>query len=110
VRALIERAKRDPRRHVLVRGSTRENQENLTEDFVRELERTSAATQRAREEMEGEFFDDAEGALFKQEWIDRARRDMPTTFKRRAISVDPAISLRKGTDATGHRRSRARHR
>jgi hypothetical protein len=26
---------------------------------------------------------------------------MPTKFKRRAISVDPAISMRKGTDATG---------
>jgi phage terminase large subunit-like protein len=101
VRNLIERSVRDPRRHVLVRGSTHENQENLTEDFVRELEAEYGGTQRGREELEGQFFDDAEGSLFKQEWIDRARRDMPTVFKRRAISVDPAISMRKGTDATG---------
>jgi len=101
VRYLLERAERDPVRHIVVRGSTRENRDNLTADFVTELESEIGGTMRGAEELEGQFLDDAEGALFKQEWIDRARRDMPTTFKRRIIAVDPAISTRKGTDRTG---------
>lgn len=101
VRYLIARAQRDPARHVLVRGSTRENVDNLTDDFVRDLESDYGGTQRGREELEGEFFDDTDGALFRQAWIDRARRDMPTTLRRRVIALDPAISTRKGTDRTG---------
>lgn len=101
VRFLLERAKRDPQRHVVVRGATRDNADNLTADFVAELEGDYGGTQRARQELDGEFFDDAEGALFKQDWIDRARRDRPTVLKRRILFVDPAISVRRGTDATG---------
>ena len=66
-----------------------------------ELEAEYAGTQRGREELDGEFFDDAEGALWQQAWIDRARRELPDTLKRRVLSVDPAISTRRGTDATG---------
>jgi len=101
VRFLLERAAHDPARHVVVRGATRDNADNLTADFVQELVSDYGGTQRARQELEGEFFDDAEGALFRQAWIDAARRDVPTTLKRRIIFVDPAISTRSGTDATG---------
>ncbi len=101
VRYLLERSERDPQRHVVVRGSTRDNADNLDAGFVTSLETEIGGTQRGREELEGIFYDDAEGALFQQAWIDRARRDMPTTLRRRIVSVDPAISTRKGTDATG---------
>lgn len=101
VRYLIERAAKDPTRHILIRGASRENADNLTDGVIAEWESEYGATTRAREELEGMFFDDAEGALFKQEWIDSHRRDMPSQLKRRILSVDPAISTRKGTDATG---------
>lgn len=101
VRYLLERAARDPARHIVVRGSTRDNSDNLDTDFVSSLEAELGGTARGRAELEGIFDDDAEGALFKQEWIDRARRDLPTAFKRRVLSVDPTISTRKGTDRTG---------
>ena len=101
VRFLLERAARDPQRHVVVRGSTSENSDNLTEGFVAELVSDYGGTQRARQELEGEFFDDAEGALFKQAWIDAARRERPNALKRRILFVDPAISMQRGTDATG---------
>lgn len=101
VRQLIERALRDPMRHVIVRGSSRENIDNLTDGVVAEWEAELGGTHRGREELEGEFFDDADGALFRQEWIDRARRDMPTALRRRVLSIDPTISTRKGTDRTG---------
>lgn len=101
VRYLIERARLDPYRHVLVRGSTTENAANLTAGVVAEWEAELAGTQRGREELGGEFFDDSDGALFRQEWIDRARREMPTALRRRLLAVDPTISTRRGTDRTG---------
>lgn len=101
VRQLLERAARDPQKHIVVRGATRENADNLDAGFVTELEAELAGTQRGKEELEGIFLDDDEGALWRQEWIDRARRDMPTVLKRRVVALDPAISTRKGTDRTG---------
>lgn len=101
VRYLLERSQRDPVRHIVIRGSTRENRDNLTHEFVGELEAELGGTRRGAEELDGIFHDDSDGALFKQEWIDRARRDMPTQLKRRVLSVDPTISTRKGTDRTG---------
>jgi phage terminase large subunit-like protein len=101
VRYFLERAARDPRRHLVVRGATRDNGDNLDVDFVTSLEAEIGGTMRGRAELEGLYDDDADGALWKQEWIDAHRRDMPTVLKRRIISIDPAISTRKGTDATG---------
>jgi len=101
IRQLIERAAANPQRHVLVRGTTYENADNLSDGFIEELVTELGGTRSAREELDGVFFDDADGALFKQDWIDRARRDWPTAFKRRVLSVDPTISTRKGTDRTG---------
>jgi phage terminase large subunit-like protein len=101
VRYLLDRAARDPNRHIAIRGSSRENADNLTEGTIAEWESEYGGTLKGREELLGEFLDDADGALWKQEWIDRARRMMPTALKRRIIAVDPAISNRKGTDRTG---------
>lgn len=101
VRYLLERSARDPLRHVVVRGSSRENADNLTAGAIAEWHAEYGDTTKGREELLGEFLDDADGALWQQLWIDRARRDMPSVLKRRVISVDPAVSNRKGTDRTG---------
>lgn len=91
----------DPRRFVVVRGTTYENAANLADDFVGDLERKYGGTQRGREELLGEMLEDAEGALFKSAWIDDQRRNRPSVFARKAISVDPAVSSRRGSDTTG---------
>ena len=101
IRILLERAERHPEDHVVVRGTIRDNIDNLGAAAVEELERLIGGTQRGREELEGIFFDESDGALWKQAWIDASRRDMPGQLKRRIISLDPAISDRKGTDNTG---------
>lgn len=101
VRFLLDRTAREPLKHLVVRGSTRDNRDNLDADFVTSLEAEIGGTMRGQEELEGLFLDDADGALWKQAWIDNHRRDMPTTLKRRVLSVDPTISSRKGTDRTG---------
>jgi len=101
IRYLLNRSKKHPARHIVVRGSTQENASNLPPEQLAEWIDEYGGTQRGREELDGEFFDDSDGALWRQDWIDRARRDMPTVFARRILSIDPAISDRKGTDATG---------
>lgn len=98
---LLADAAADPVHNVVVRGSTRENRLNLTAGKVEEWERKFGHTQRGREMLEGEQSDEAEGALWQQAWIDAHRRAAPDRLRRRVLVVDPAISLRAGTDATG---------
>jgi len=101
VRKLLERAASNPTRHVVVRGSMRENEANLTPEFVQEQIDEYGGTQQGAEQIDGVFLDDSAGALFRQAWIDAARRSAPGSFRLRILSVDPAISTRRGTDRTG---------
>jgi phage terminase large subunit-like protein len=100
LRKLLANAERDSQRHVMVRGTTRDNI-YLGNEYVRNLEAELGGTQRGREELLGEFLDDSEGALVRQEWIDSARRYLPETFARRIIAIDPAVTNRAGNDRTG---------
>lgn len=101
IRKLLERSTRNPMRHVLFRGTTYENAANLTAGSIEEWEQEYGGTVRGRELLLGEQFDEEDGALVKQAWIDAARRDMPSKLVRRVIAIDPAISTRRGTDRTG---------
>lgn len=105
LRKLIARAANDPRRHVLVRGSTYENAMNLSVNYIEELEREygkgASITQRGREEVFGEMLSDSDAALVKQKWIDDNRRERPKRFLRKVLGVDPAVTSRAGSDDTG---------
>jgi phage terminase large subunit-like protein len=100
IRYLLARALKSPELHHVIRGKTLENTDNLAPDVVAEWIAEYGGTQQGREELEGEFSDDDDGALWRQEWIDKARRFPLISYVRRIISVDPAISTRKGTDQT----------
>jgi phage terminase large subunit-like protein len=86
-------------RHVVVRGSTHENRANLGAGYIEKLEAEMGNTQRGREELLGEILDDSDNALVKSGWI--LRRQRPEKFAYRVVSVDPAITSRKGSDTTG---------
>ena len=101
LRALIQRGMEQPYRHVVIRGTSYENADNMTPEALAEWEAEYGGTQKGREMLLGEQVDDEEGALFKQAWIDDRRRHLPEKFKTRIISLDPAISARKGSDLTG---------
>ena len=101
IRMLLQDAKLDPVHHVVVTGRTDDNAANNVEGFADAMRARYAGTQREREELDGVFCDDDAGALWRQEWIDRARRDTPARFKRRVIAIDPAITARRGSDQTG---------
>jgi phage terminase large subunit-like protein len=101
IRYMLERASHDPATHRIIRGTTLENARNLPPQVLAQWQAEYGGTQRGREELEGEFLDESDGALWKQDWIDDNQRDLPTQFTRRILSVDPARSMREGTDATG---------
>lgn len=102
IRERLALAAKDPARHIVITGSTRENAINLSPSAVAEWEEQWGGTARGDEELDGRFFDDEDGAMFKQAWIDRARRGMPDVLTRRVIAIDPAITDNpKYSDATG---------
>lgn len=101
VRERLALASKDPARHVVIRGRTEENAINLAPDVVAEWREQWGGTRTGAEELDGEYFDDSADALFRQAWIDGARRKMPSSLKRRIISVDPAITESKRSDSTG---------
>ena len=101
LKQLLKANEENARLHPVVRGTTHENAANLGEGYVEEIERRYGGTARGKEELLGEMLEDSENALVKAEWIERSRRGMPSTLARRVISIDPAITARKGSDCTG---------
>lgn len=86
----------------VTRGSTRENQANLSEFSLAELERRYGGTRLGRQELEGELLDDVEGALWRRAWIDEHRVDeMPTGLTKVVVAVDPAVTSSEESDDTG---------
>jgi phage terminase large subunit-like protein len=98
---LLERGERSPNKHIVIRGTTFDNADNLAPEVVSEWVEDYGGTQLGRAMLLGEQSNDDEGALFQQSWIDASRMKPPSSFDRRILSIDPAISERKGTDATG---------
>lgn len=101
LRFLLNRAAKDPEQHIVRRGHTLENADNLNPDALAELLEEFGGTRAGAEELGGEFFDEDDGALWRAEWIEKTRRERPSRLARSILSLDPAISLRPGTDATG---------
>ena len=104
----------DPERYRLVRGDTRENMW-LSPDYVRDLLTRYAVhdesggvvldehgrvrlTRRGREEIAAEFSLDASGALWMTDWI---HHRAPAALRRVVVSIDPAFSADRGSDAVG---------
>ena len=101
LKELLERCAADPGAHKVVRGTTHENAANLGDGYVAEMQKKFGGTMRGREELLGEMLVDSELALVKQLWIDDARRPLPSQLLRKVISIDPAVTNRKGSDNTG---------
>ena len=101
LKMLLAQAEHDPGAHRVVRGSIRENEENLGRGVVEDLAKRIAGTRTGNEELEGVFYDEQDGALWKQDWIDDNRREKPSQLKRTILAVDPGRSMREGTDPTG---------
>lgn len=85
-------------------GSTYENEKNLAPSFLKKVLANYAGTIAERQELYGELIEEAEGALWKMEWLDASRvhPDLaPETRSRVGVAVDPAVSAKRGSSETG---------
>lgn len=99
--ALIRRLKADPGT-VETRTATAENAANLSPGFLGWMTAAYGGTAMGRQELEGHFIDDPEGALFLRSQIDALRVAAPPVMLDDCIvAVDPCISARPGADACG---------
>lgn len=98
---LLEAHARRPDLHHVVRGRMVENLAHLAPAAVAALMAEFGGTTQGREELDGEMLTDEEGATVGQAVIDHHRVTAPPRLVRRVISVDPAVTARKGSDTTG---------
>jgi predicted phage terminase large subunit-like protein len=103
IREAMNRAKKRPDKHIIVRSSTIENAANLAPAALEEWLAEYGGTRLGRQELDGELLEDTAGAIFLHAWIDKARSRLPERhlLRRVVVSVDPAITRRKGADLTG---------
>ena len=102
---------------VMTHGTSYQNTA-LSPQFAQRLEERYGGTRLGRQELLGEFIEDIEGALFKAEWIEKARKPEPpmrtTTLEisgevveetsidlvRVVVAVDPAVTSKAESDET----------
>jgi len=86
----------------VVRGSTFENKDNLSESAIAMYQEKYEGTLVGKQELYGEIVDYAENALFKFDDIENNRvKDVPE-LTQVAVAVDPAVTANKKTsDETG---------
>src|SRR5581483_11671634 len=99
---LVARAAKKPLGPIrVVYGNTFDNAANLPIEYQRDLLNEYAGTRIGRQELNGEILDDFEGALWRHDWILHVERDKMPKLIRKVVAVDPAISMRRGSDETG---------
>ncbi len=86
---------------VVTSAATEANSAYLADNFLEEVRARFGGTRLGRQELDGEFLEDAEGALWTSEMLAAARvREVPE-FDRIVVAVDPVVSKGKNADACG---------
>jgi phage terminase large subunit-like protein len=98
---LLDLHKDDPDNYPIVRGSMFDNP-FLSKAYLRAEFKKYPRGRRRDEEIYGKVFDEADGALWQQAWIDQHRRIVvPTARDLKLVSVDPAMTTGRDADDTG---------
>lgn len=86
----------------MARGSTFDNEDNLSEDFLVEVKKMYEGTSLGRQELYGEMLDMLEGALFSYNSINSNRVDIgPEQVAHRSVGVDPGLTGAEDGDEMG---------
>lgn len=96
--ALIKALIKDTRTHVTV-GSTFENEANLSPQFIETIRQRYEGTRLGQQELYGKLIGEAEGALWKYDWIKRVT-ELPD-MKRIVVAIDIATTSNEKSDRTG---------
>lgn len=85
----------------VTRGSTYENKENLAAPFLKTIMSKYEDTRLGRQEIYAEILDDAEGALWNRDMLEKNRVRKVPELVRIVVGIDPAISKTKKSNETG---------
>jgi len=85
----------------LTRGTTFENQDNLSPVFINTMQQSFSGTRLGAQELLGEMIDTHEGALWTPALLDQYRTKVLPEFKRIVIGIDPAVTHHSHSDETG---------
>jgi phage terminase large subunit-like protein len=77
---------------VRTHGATRANIANLAPGFVESLEARYGGTRLGRQELDAEIIADNDAALWRRDWIERARMRVAPQMTRIVVAVDPPVS------------------
>ena len=97
---LIRDLPNSPGVHV-TRGSTFDNKDNLAPSFFNGIIERYDGTRLGQQEIHAELIDEDEDALWKREWIEKARLGSYPPIARIVVSIDPAMSARPTSSETG---------
>jgi phage terminase large subunit-like protein len=86
---------------IVTRGTTRENIDNLSPVYIREVVVPLEGTTLGRQELEGQDIEDAAGALWKREELEAHRVTNYPDLVRIVVSIDPAATSTEDSDQTG---------
>ena len=86
---------------VLTTGSSYDNQANLTPQFFEQILSRYENTRIGRQEIHAELLDEAEGSLWKRDWIENTRVGECPNLLRIVVALDPAVTKNKESDETG---------
>jgi phage terminase large subunit-like protein len=86
---------------VVTRGSTYDNIQNLPPQFFQTILNRYEGTSLGRQEIYAEILDEAEGALWNREWLDRNRATSAPDMHRIIVAIDPAVTSSEHSDETG---------
>jgi phage terminase large subunit-like protein len=78
---------------VVTRGSTYDNASNLPKRFLEAIDSEFAGSQLARQEIDGEFLRDIEGALWTRSMLEQVQEEARSfEYRRIVVAVDPPAS------------------
>ena len=88
---------------VATRGTTYENLANLSPRFRKAVLSRYEGTRLGRQELMAELLEQAEGALWRREWIQpiRVTPELAKQIRRIVVAIDPAATSKDSSDETG---------
>ncbi len=78
----------------ITRSSTADNADNLADDFVEAMQARYGGTRLGRQELDGELIEDNDLALWRRDWIERARLREHPPLARIVVAVDPPAGVK----------------
>ena len=87
---------------LVTRGTSYDNEANLTDLFFSQIRSRYEGTRTGRQEIYAELLDQAEDALWHRQWIDDARvAQQPKDIRRIVVAIDPAVTSNPRSAETG---------